>query len=627
MKKRKKWFHHFTSLSIATTVIFSGSLLSSADTRTSVSNQQNMSSPHLLQNEFQKAATEFHVPLRVLLSLSYNLSQFEDHDGNPSTSGGYGPMHLVDLPTTLTDDLKGDGSSSVSKQPLQQAAELIHEKTDVLKKNPVQNIRGAAALLANYAKEGTGSIPKAEEDWYGAVARYSQSKDTNAALEFADDVYNTIQTGIVHTTTDGQRISMAASPTKPNLKSAKKMTKDKVYNRAECPANVSCDYIPAFYEQKSANPSDYSNYDVADRPSFGPDIRYIVIHDTETSYDGTVRLFANPYSATSQYVVRSSDGHVTQMVHNKDIAWHAGNWYFNMHSVGIEHEGYALQGATWFSEPMYRSSAKLVRYLGHKYNIPLDRAHIIGHEEVPGLSPARQSAMHSDPGPFWDWEHYMQLVGAPITASKGKPSSTIVTLTPHFKTNKPVVSDASPAMQSANFIYFYTEPSLDAPLFHDPALKFGGSQQALDWGNKGKAGQTFALAETKGDWNAIWYGGQKVWFVNPNNQYTTHVKGTLITPKKGKQNIPVYGAAYPEASAYPEDVTARDNVPLQYTISEGQYYVAAEKAKSDFYNATTYTLNPYDVHKMVYGKDEYYRIHLNHRYAFVKAEDVDVIEN
>ncbi|WP_142303764.1 N-acetylmuramoyl-L-alanine amidase [Neobacillus soli] len=30
----------------------------------------------------------------------------------------------------------------------------------------------------------------------------------------------------------------------------------------------------------------------------------------------------------------------------------AGNWYFNMHSIGIEHEGFAVEGTDWYSEQL-----------------------------------------------------------------------------------------------------------------------------------------------------------------------------------------------------------------------------------------------------------------------------------
>lgn len=71
-------------------------------------------------------------------------------------------------------------------------------------------------------------------------------------------------------------------------------------------------------------------------------------------------MVTDPTYLAWNYSLRSSDGHVAQHLAPQDIGWHAGNWYINTHSVGLEHEGYAATGALWFSEPMYRSSARLV---------------------------------------------------------------------------------------------------------------------------------------------------------------------------------------------------------------------------------------------------------------------------
>ena len=79
-------------------------------------------------------------------------------------------------------------------------------------------------------------------------------------------------------------------------------------------------------------------------------INYVVIHTTQGSYNGTISWFQNPASQVSaHYVVKSSDGAVTQMVREKDIAWHAGNWTYNTQSIGIEHEGFVEQDG-WYTE-------------------------------------------------------------------------------------------------------------------------------------------------------------------------------------------------------------------------------------------------------------------------------------
>ena len=119
---------------------------------------------------------------------------------------------------------------------------------------------------------------------------------------------------------------------------------------AECPNGLRCRFVPAAYAQNSADPGDYGNYDLANRPADGLNVRFVVIHDTEVDYDGTIAIFQNPHNYVSaHYVTRSSDGEVTQMVATKNVAWHAGNWWINSHSVGIENEGFALD-ASYFTD-------------------------------------------------------------------------------------------------------------------------------------------------------------------------------------------------------------------------------------------------------------------------------------
>jgi N-acetyl-anhydromuramyl-L-alanine amidase AmpD len=115
-------------------------------------------------------------------------------------------------------------------------------------------------------------------------------------------------------------------------------------------------------------------YDLATRPDDGLAVRYVVIHDTEVEYDTTVALFQNPLAYVSaHYVLRSSDGQVTQMVPTHNVAWHAGNWWVNTHAVGIENEGFATQGNLWFTNRMYHSIARLTRYLAERYELGRSR--------------------------------------------------------------------------------------------------------------------------------------------------------------------------------------------------------------------------------------------------------------
>ncbi len=150
-------------------------------------------------------------------------------------------------------------------------------------------------------------------------------------------------------------------------------------------------------------PASSNNYTVANRP-YSNVIDKVVIHVAQGSWSSAVNWFQNQYSGvTSHYTVRSSDGFAAQSVLEKDIAWHAGNWFYNQTSIGIEHEGYVAD-PKWFTEAMYDSSARLTAYLCNKYLIPIDRAHIVGHVEIPYPND------HYDPGYYWNWDKYMDYV-------------------------------------------------------------------------------------------------------------------------------------------------------------------------------------------------------------------------
>ncbi|MBL1106790.1 N-acetylmuramoyl-L-alanine amidase [Streptomyces sp. 5-8] len=157
------------------------------------------------------------------------------------------------------------------------------------------------------------------------------------------------------------------------------------------------DYPPAEWQ-----PASSSNYTVADRPADYA-IDRVVIHVTQETYTNTLAIFANPQKKVSaHYVVRSTDGHVAQCVHEAAIAWHAGNWSYNTRSIGIEHEGWVDQPG-YFTNALYEQSARLTAAICARYGIPRDREHIIGHYQVPGTD-------HTDPGPVWDWVRYIRLV-------------------------------------------------------------------------------------------------------------------------------------------------------------------------------------------------------------------------
>ncbi len=398
----------------------------------------------------------------------------------------------------------------------------------------------------------------------------------------------------------------------------------------ECPPELRCQFLPAAYAQNSSSPYDYGNYDLADRPADGLAIRYVVVHDTEEGYDSTLAEFQDSHAyASAHYVIRSSDGLVTQMAPTKDVAWHAGNWYVNTHSVGIENEGFAMDGAQWFTPKLYRSLARLTRYQARRFGLPLNRAHVIGHDQVPGPSSPYQAGMHWDPGPFFDWARLMRLAGAPIRPQGARGADPIVTIDPAWRTNKPTVTGcgdgtATCPKQSASFVYLHTAPSSSSPLVSDAYLTAAGVEPAgvgttlgWDWGDKASTGEEYAVAGRHGHWLAVWFGGQKAWLHDPRGKGAATIPGTgtLITPKAGLASIPVYGAAYP--SSYSTATLDK------YSIPAGQTYVAKDLVTADHYSASTFD-DPSSYFVQT-SPEQFYEIFFNHRIAYVRADDVTTL--
>lgn len=181
-------------------------------------------------------------------------------------------------------------------------------------------------------------------------------------------------------------------------------------NSAHEPADMAADYSSAIYVRADANnyKSGRNNTRITD----------ITIHATQASYAGTISWFKNPGAAVStHYIIRSTDGQITQMVKENDMAYHAQS--ANPYSIGIDHEGYADQGNKWYTDKMYRASVDLVRDICERrgidetacYRGPASTAinllpaaiRIKGHQHYNGHT-------HTDPGKYWNWNKYADML-------------------------------------------------------------------------------------------------------------------------------------------------------------------------------------------------------------------------
>ncbi|WFB11455.1 N-acetylmuramoyl-L-alanine amidase [Streptomyces sp. LX-29] len=638
-------------VAVASAALLTG--LVCAPSATSAASATPRATPDTLQEAFAAAAEEYRVPQSVLLGVAYLESRWDGHRGAPSVTGGYGPMHLTDARTALaetphhshgTEDPRGDaarparppaaevpppGELPPRLRTLDRAARLTGLPADALRRDETANVRGGAALLAATQRELGLPLSRDPADWYGAVAGYSGADDAATAAVFADDVFAVIRAGERRTTEAGERMVLeavpAVDPQREQL-SALDLRVPRRDPRTECPLSVACEWIPAPYQE--FGDGDYGNHDKGDRP-VSQQVDYIIVHDTEGSWDTAIRLVQDPTYVSWHYTLRSADGHVAQHVPTRDVPWHAGNWYVNAKSVGLEHEGFLAAPDAWYTEAMYRSSARLVRYLAWKYDIPLDRQHILGHDNVPGTLATTIRGMHTDPGPYWDWQHYFTLLGAPFQRTAGRWGG-LVTIRPDYASHQPVYTGCGKpgvpcTAHGSGAVRLHTAPSADAPLVKDIGLRPDGGASTTgvnDTGARASTGQRYAVADRAGEWTAVWYLGQKAWFHNPPRRPTAvDARGLVVTPKEGRAEVPVYGRAYPEPAAYPKGVPVQPVSPLPYKLLAGQSYALGLRTQGEYLWATTF--DPAG-HAVVRGQETYYQIQFGHRVAFVKAADVDV---
>ena len=353
-----------------------------------------------LADAFAAAAQQSGAPQSLLMAISYAETHWNAHLASNGANGDSGATESVYGPMSLY--LDPDGTGTVA-----QAAADLGVSVAQVEHDPATNIAGAAAVLVDDSKTtNNGNQPPSSDvnDWYGAVAKYVGSDLYEPAKWFADNVYALMQSGVAGTASDGERLSIPAQAVNPAT------SQINVLNLTHLQPGPS-DYP---YTDEWI-PSGGKHYGASNRPKNGLFIQYIVIHDTEEDYPGTIRTFRNPGGCCSaNYVVDGEAGGayptVTQLVHNKDISYHAGNYWFNQHSIGIEHVGFADAPGGYYTQKLYDASAQLVAYLCAVYNIPIDRAHILGHGSVPGPSQVYVNGMHWDPGPFWDWAYYLNRV-------------------------------------------------------------------------------------------------------------------------------------------------------------------------------------------------------------------------
>ncbi len=335
--------------------------------------------PEDLEATFRMAASEQDVPRDLLVAVSYALTRLDHRQGRVNEHQYVGVM-----------DLRLDGGTPSALR----AAEHLGLGVETVMLDRVANVRAGAWILADLAEEReahTGEPIDTLQEWYPVVEAYAGVEDEDTANSFAAQVFDLLEFGLVTETPDGQWLQLVP----------REMPWRDDPRYAFAGSALAAQWV-------AASSSNYSNYSRS-----ASDIDMVVIHTVQGSYSGCISWFQNSAaSASTHYVIRSSDGEITQMVDEEDVGWHAGHWETNERSIGIEHEGYVEDPGTWYTDAMYRSSAALVKDICIRNGFPCDRDHVIGHYDVPGCSTpgGGGSSCHTDPGSGWDWDFFFDLI-------------------------------------------------------------------------------------------------------------------------------------------------------------------------------------------------------------------------
>jgi MYXO-CTERM domain-containing protein len=305
-------------------------------------------------------------------------------------------------------------------------ARLIGTTEDHLRVDTDLATRAGALVVAQLGAE-TGAGPSLES-WHRALELLSGMDDVNATA-YADRVLAILRSGGSFQARGEEQLALAAH--------AEIVVAPVDVARIDplaAPPAVS-DFPGAIWFTTSC-----TNKCTVGRPLGNASVNKIVIHDTEGGWDGSVATLQNDSGKSVHYIVDADGSRVGQFRPETDTTYHAGNYYYNETSVGIEHVGVATNPAG-YSAGLYAKSRKLVENIRTRWSVPLDRKHIVGHYQIPDGDHISESSApcgdtldncensanfggasnHRDPGFNWQWCQYMEKLGGSCECNDAWP--------------------------------------------------------------------------------------------------------------------------------------------------------------------------------------------------------------
>ncbi|MFD2918499.1 family 10 glycosylhydrolase [Terrimonas rubra] len=331
-----------------------------------------------LQKYFTQAAAEFNVPV----SLLHATAQVQSNWAQVSSSmyGSWGVMGIIE---------------NQFVQQISEAAALLNTTADAIKTNARTNIRAAAALLAKYQQGKPASSNPT--DWFDAMKKLTGLTDEKLQHELAVRIYDVITHGSKTVTLWQEIINIPPAGYQLEQSVMFPAPETPVNNPPSASREFRLDYPLAVYNFTTCN------YGARTNPSV---VNFYFIHYVATgTYQGAINWFKDCSSSVSaHYVIRNTDGVVSQVVAESSRAFSQGVNLYNQEGIGVEHEVLATNLAMWDSEPMLNSAARLAANVCDRWGIPRTRRvtdgekGIYGHSDIrstdcPNLTPERWTVL------------------------------------------------------------------------------------------------------------------------------------------------------------------------------------------------------------------------------------------
>jgi N-acetylmuramoyl-L-alanine amidase len=580
---------------------------------------------------FTNATQETGVPSQVLKAICQMEGQVSMHQGSANISDGYGCMNLVHTNVNGCQALEASSGKACTHSftrknldTLDQAAKLMNINSNLIKKDLATNILAGAWILRVDALALSPKLPTTLADWYGTVAAYSNATVPATASMYADAIFHIITTGFSAKTDQGQTVQLLPQAITPNTKTFHANATSAATpggcssGGADYSLAINCILDPTKSDCNIVAANQPCNYESANRPQ-DLSINQIVIHDVEGSALSALNSFQDPSSAVSSHYIIDTDGTVYEVLHNKDIAYAAGNYWYNQHSINIEHAGYDATGYQWYNALQYLASAKLVAFLIREYHIPLDHDHIVSHGTIPS-SLLIVAPNHVDPGPYWLWQYYLTLIHQQGIAYPWPDISLeFVTIIPRTG-QKPLGPNGTETTQNFNFFSVYNGPSTTSGLVPHS----GDSSDITDETTNVESLTTYAYtakckdaAGTGDTMYQIWYGTEDQPNVAyPNNHYAHARQVWLAVPPRDALEFLGNGKIITFQSS------SSDTVPIYgrpATLSVGYAAYQLGEAPSNAIFVSTYTVQ---IQEADGTSTRWYEINYNHRQAWIPSSEV-----